>query len=111
MQERQGLSTTVPQKTGICQLRKHPLGWEPVETEWHHILPKAMGGKDVWPNKIELCALCHDNVHAIMYRIHNGLTIPSGHRAEKALAQRALNEWDGVTGVVPRGAFVKDHLH
>ncbi len=90
------------QKTGICQVRRHPRGWEPVETEWHHILPKAMGGADMWTNKIEACALCHDNTHALMYKIAHDIPLPPGHTAEKALAKRALDEWTG-TGVVPRG--------
>jgi hypothetical protein len=62
-----------------------------------------MGGLDIWPNKIEICALCHDNVHALMFRMANGLPIPNGHTNEKRLAQRALDEWDGLTGPVPRG--------
>jgi len=80
------------EKTGNCQLRKHPRGWEPVETEWHHILPKGMGGANTWDNKIELCALCHDNVHALMWRMSANKPVPNGHIAEKRLAQRALDE-------------------
>lgn len=91
-------------KTGKCQLRNHPKNWLPIETEWHHILPKAMGGKDTWDNKIELCALCHDNVHAIMYRMSINASIPKGYRAEKRLAKIALDEWNGV-GPVPRGSL------
>lgn len=89
-------------KTGKCALRRAhtPI---PIETEWHHILPKAMGGLDVWPNKIELCALCHDNVHALMFKLAHRLPVPPGYRAEKSLAKRALYEWNMV-GNVPRGA-------
>ncbi len=92
------------QKTGVCQLRKHPKNWQPIETEWHHILPKGMGGLDTWDNKIELCALCHDNVHALMWRMSVKHDLPNGYTAEKALALRALNEWDG-NGPVPRGSL------
>lgn len=95
----------MPGKTGRCQLRKHPKGWEPIETEWHHILPKSMGGDNSASNLIELCALCHDNVHALMWRFSANKPIPSGYFAEKRLAKRALKEWNG-TGEVPRGSNV-----
>lgn len=92
-------------KTGFCQIRVHPKNWLPIETEWHHILPKAMGGLDTWANKVEVCALCHDNIHALMWRIANNKPVPNGYVNEKKYANRALKEWSG-TGVVPRGAGV-----
>jgi len=40
----------------------------------HHKNPRAMGGKDVDSNLIDLCPACHDAIHAIAYRMLNKKT-------------------------------------
>jgi len=35
----------------------------------HHKLPRALGGKDIPDNLIELCPACHDTLHSIAYKM------------------------------------------
>ena len=37
----------------------------------HHIRPKALGGFDIEPNLMTLCADCHQDIHYLAHRISN----------------------------------------
>ena len=37
----------------------------------HHKIPEAMGGKNTPDNKVDLCAGCHDLLHAIAYKLRS----------------------------------------
>jgi len=61
----------------------------PLRFVWHHILPKACGGKTVSENLVSLCDSCHYAVHALLWDLkqHEGLlTIPSPLRNRRRMA-------------------------
>ena len=61
----------------------------PLRFVWHHIMPKACGGKTTKSNLVSLCDSCHYAIHALLWdlKTHEGLfTIASPVRNRHRMA-------------------------
>lgn len=72
----------VDQPPLICVLCERPLGRR---VEWHHLVPKSRGGRDLVP----IHPICHRTIHATLTNpeIERRYATPEALRAEPALAR------------------------
>jgi hypothetical protein len=63
-------------KASHCELGEQGGAHTALRFVWHHILPQVCGGKTEILNLASLCDNCHYAVHAILWALANGHSIP-----------------------------------
>lgn len=65
-----------------------------LQTEVHHIWPKAMGGPDVPTNRVNVCPTGHANIHVNIRRlVKDERAVLLGARSERVLARQGVAAW------------------
>lgn len=86
------LATLTP-GTWVCALHKFHGTARPLRGAVHHVWPEGAGGPDTAANRVTICSNGHDAVHAVMWAMVNGDSLPKCARSELAMARLGVGMW------------------